>query len=111
MASRPSGKMLKSLPPDPARHQDSAITRWKVGANTNLWELYQGTNGIVTGVADGSFHAGQGVLNGASSSAYVDGTLTSSLNVGSSSLTGIYGAIGYGHRIPMFAKLVFGTQI
>src|SRR5450759_4868162 len=26
MASRPSGKMLKSLPPDPARHQDSAIT-------------------------------------------------------------------------------------
>src|SRR5665811_972416 len=27
MASRPSGKMLKSLPPDPARHQDSAITR------------------------------------------------------------------------------------
>src|ERR1039458_7734118 len=27
MASRPSGKMLTSLPPDPARHQDSAITQ------------------------------------------------------------------------------------
>src|ERR1019366_6213435 len=30
MASRPSGKMLKSLPPDPARHQDSAITLERV---------------------------------------------------------------------------------
>jgi hypothetical protein len=25
MASRPSGKMLKSPPPDPARHQNSAL--------------------------------------------------------------------------------------
>src|SRR5450759_567135 len=34
MASRPSGKMLKSLPPDPARHQDSAITLPTVATTT-----------------------------------------------------------------------------
>src|ERR1035437_2060060 len=42
MASRPSGKMLKSLPPDPARHLDSAITHviaWLIG-NHNIERVF-----------------------------------------------------------------------
>src|ERR1019366_5131282 len=41
MASRPSGKMLKSLPPDPARHQDSAITPKKEQIQF-IWQLFKG---------------------------------------------------------------------
>jgi hypothetical protein len=55
------------------------------GAAANQAFIFAGSQPTVT-AADNALHAVQGVLNGASSSLNVDGTLTGSLSVGSNSI-------------------------
>lgn len=63
-------------------------------AAVNVFDVYAGTTVLAVTANDNAFHAGQGVYNGASSAAYVDGTSTSG-NAGTTTPTGTaYNTIG-----------------
>jgi hypothetical protein len=51
------------------------------GSGANTWTNFAGSNVSVT-ASDGTLHAAQSLFNGASSSIYMDGSLTGSLNPG-----------------------------
>jgi hypothetical protein len=54
---------------------------WNSGTANEL-TAYNATSIFLTGVADGSYHAVQTILNGASSFFYVDSAASSALNAG-----------------------------
>ena len=72
--------MLKSLPPDPARHQDSAITRsWVAGAQTGYnWQQGSWVYGLETDLSGTGLKSS---MSGGLTAPCVNDTANTSANV------------------------------
>ncbi len=60
------------------------------------WDLFAGSDGIISGYDDTSWHYISGVVNGASSKLVMDGSVTSGLDTGTNSLGSTYVVGGFG---------------